>query len=120
MLVNLSYRPSIDWQADVQNAVKKEFGDVIDIEVPRTLPTHTSEEIEMIAKECLQNIIKQTKGNNISIHINVCDNHTFMFKFIEYAKAMGYDCYSIIIYPKETNTPCGIKFHYKFVQFRKF
>jgi hypothetical protein len=120
MLVNLSYSPSLEWQADVQNAVKDKFGSVIDIEIPYTLPTHTSEEIEMIAKECLQNIIKQTKGNDISIYVSVCDNFTFMFKFIEYAKAMGYDCYSIVIYPEEMNTPCGVELQYKFVQFRKY
>lgn len=121
MLINLTNHSYNNWgqlQKDIANEFYKT---VVDLQFPQIEPRMTSEEVAVMAKDCVdkcKNIISGSVDKKNAIHI--MGEHNFTFAFVELALKQGLECIASTT-ERISSEKEGIKIsEFRFIKFRKY
>lgn len=118
MLINLSNHPSRYWDKK-QKETALCYGDVVDIPFPAVAPDADSQELQIMAQDCVQKILSMGDVNKVTVHI--MGEMTFTFMVVTKLKEMGIRCVASTTERKATYTSNGVKqTEFQFVKFREY
>lgn len=118
ILINLSNHPSSKW-GEEQLAATEKYCDIIDVPFPAVDPYATSEDIDKLAEDILDNIMDILEGRDAEIH--VMGEMTFVVAFVKRAADAWFKCLASTTERNTVENPDGTKtVSFKFVQFRRY
>lgn len=118
MLINLSNHPSQYW-GNRQMEAARCYGDVVDLPFPVVAPDADSQELQILAQDCVQKILSLDKGNRITVHI--MGEMTLSFIVVKLLKEKGIRCVASTTERKTTYNDDGAKLsEFSFVKFREY
>lgn len=116
MFINLTNHPSSGWSEEQLKAAQQ-FGEVVDISFPIIEPDFTSEDVNELANEVVDNIIL------LDAHptVHIMGEMTFTYAVVSQLKAKGITCVASTTERLVKMMPDGKKIsQFKFVQFREY
>ena len=122
MLINLSNHPSTRWNEKQMNATIEEYGSVKDIQFPNIPPAATTEEVQKMAKDYVQQIrtlAKQAENQPFVAH--VMGEMTFMYRVVKLLRRSNIKCVASTTERDTIENADGSKtFKFNFIQFREY
>ena len=118
VLINFSNHPSANWSSQQLEAAK-DYGTIEDLPFPMVDPKVTEKELQKLATDYVQQIMKLGEGNNIVIH--VMGEMTLTFLVVTQLKALGIKCIASTTDRIATENNDGTKLsEFSFVRFREY
>lgn len=119
LFINLSNHPSFDWD-EKQLAAAREYGVVVDVPFPAVPAEATTEELEAIAQDLLEQVGVITKKNTDST-IHVMGEMNLTYILVGRLQHLGYRCVASTTVRNTVDNPDGTKTSkFQFVQFREY
>lgn len=95
------------------------YGDVVDIPFPIVAPDADNQELQILAKDCVQKILSQSEAGSITVH--VMGEMTLTFMIVKLLKEMGIRCVASTTERKTYYSDDGTKLsEFSFVKFREY
>lgn len=115
--INFSNHPSGLW-SDEQISAAKQYGEIIDIPFPAISPEAIKEDLDIISKDAIQQIINSHLPPST---VHIMGEMTLTFALVTELKALGYTCLASTTERKVEINENGDKVvHFEFVQFREY
>lgn len=119
LFINLSNHPSSTWD-EKQLAAAREYGVVVDVPFPAVSAEATTEELEAIAQDLLEQVGVITKKNTDST-IHVMGEMNLTYILVGRLQHLGYRCVASTTVRNAVDNPDGTKTSkFQFVQFREY
>lgn len=116
MLLNLSNHPSSAWPENQKALAVESYGDIQDLPFPQIDPHSDEEEILILAKSYLSQIIKLEPTV-----VHLMGELTFSFKLVELLKFHGISSIASTTHRTTQDLPDGTKVSkFEFVRFRSY
>lgn len=118
LFLNISNHPSSMWNRGQLEAAAM-YGEIVDIPFPVVAPDADSQELQILAQDCVQKILSMGDVNKVTVHI--MGEMTFTFMVVTKLKEMGIRCVASTTERKVTYTSDGVKqTEFQFVKFREY
>lgn len=118
MFINFSNHPSEHWNKR-QREASLVYGELVDLSFPQIAPSATTEELQALAQEWVQKILKLRSEHDTTVHI--MGEMTFTFMVVTELKAMGIKCVASTTKRKVNYNDDGTKSsEFQFVKFREY
>jgi len=117
IFINLSNHPSSGWSEEQMEAANK-YGKVQDLPFPDIKPSYDSKEVEEMAEQYLDKILKL--GNPADITVHIMGEMVFTYKLVAKLKENGILCVASTT-ERITSEKDGVKTSvFKFRKFREY
>ena len=118
LFLNISNHPSSMWNSGQLKAAAM-YGEIVDLPFPVVAPDADSQELQIMAQDCVQKILSMGEANNITVHI--MGEMTFTFMVVTRLKELGIRCVASTTERKTTYNDDGTKLsEFSFVRFREY